>query len=74
MQQLVGKQVSVIVEEMWGESAEVRGELVAVDERGWVIRPGTVNVHDRLRRWYQGTQADLVYVPQRLIVLASIAD
>lgn len=74
MQQFVGKRVSVVMEEMWGESASIEGELVAVDERGWVIRPGSVTVHDRLRRWYQSTESDLVYVPQRLIVMASLVE
>jgi len=70
----VGKNIDLMLEELWSQPTRIRGELVGVEEDGWLIRAESIEVPAAMRALTQYEGKRIYYVPTRLIMLASVAE
>jgi len=73
MDEVVGKKVDIIMEDLWNANARITGELVSVDQRGWLVKTKDPTLPQILKPLCPTGEERLVYVPQRLILLASFS-
>ena len=74
MDRYVGKTVRIVTEQLFGATVKIAGELLEAEEEGWVIRTESLDLPKALESLAQSGESTVVYVPQRLILLATVEE